>query len=132
MAVYIDDMNLPAEVRNGPRVVRGRWSHLFADTEQELRDFARFIGLRAAWIQHPGTNRVHFDVTRSKRELAISYGAQPVTWRKAGEMLAAREAGGLYVPLARRGQREHTTAEAPAPRRRPRPSTRARTAARPS
>jgi Protein of unknown function (DUF4031) len=121
MAVYVDDMNLPPEVRNGPRVVRGRWSHLFADTERELRDFARFIGLRAAWIQHPGTNRVHFDVTRSKRALAISYGAQPVTWREAGEILAAREAGGLYVPLARRGQRERATAQAPAPRRRAAP-----------
>jgi hypothetical protein len=121
MAVYVDDMNLPAEVPNGPRVVRGRWSHLFADTEQELRDFARFIGLRAAWIQHPGTSRVHFDVTRSKRALAISYGAQPVTWQEAGEMLAAGQAGELYVPLARRGQPGRTTAEAPAPRRRAAP-----------
>jgi hypothetical protein len=118
MAIYVDDMNLPAEVRNGPRVVRGRWSHLFADTEQQLRDFARFIGLRAVWIQHPGTNRVHFDVTRSKRALAISHGAQPVTWREAGEMLAAREPGELYVPLAQRGQREHAAADAPAQRRR--------------
>lgn len=121
MAVYADDLNLPAEVRNGPRVLRGRWSHLFADTAQELRDFARFSGLRAGWIQHPGINRVHFDVTRSKRELAISYGAQPVTWRKACEMLAAREPGELYVPFVQRGQRERAAADAPASRRRAAP-----------
>ena len=44
MAVYVDDLNIRADVPDGGRVVRGRWSHLFADTETELRAFATRIG----------------------------------------------------------------------------------------
>lgn len=39
------------------------FTHLMADTEEELRAYAVSIGLKLSWIQHPGTNRVHFDVT---------------------------------------------------------------------
>jgi hypothetical protein len=88
MAVYVDDMNLRADVPDGDQVVRGRWSHLYADTEAELRDFARQLGLRESWIQHPGQIGVHFDVTASKRQQAIRQGARPVTWREAGEHFA--------------------------------------------
>ena len=45
MAVYVDDAGLQAEVPDSARAVRGRWSHLFADTEAELRAFAASIGL---------------------------------------------------------------------------------------
>ena len=54
MAVYVDDVNLQAEVPDGRRAVRARWNHLFADTEEELRAFAAKIGLKAEWIQDPG------------------------------------------------------------------------------
>ena len=47
MAVYVDDMNLPATVQNGPRVSHtSEWSHLFADTEEELHAFAARLGLK--------------------------------------------------------------------------------------
>jgi hypothetical protein len=88
MAVYVDDMNLRAEVPDGDHAVGGRWSHLYADTEAELRAFAKQLGLREAWIQHLGEIGVHFDVTASKRQQAIRQGARPVTWREAGEHFA--------------------------------------------
>jgi len=90
MAVYVDDMRLSADVPNGERVVYGRWSHLMADTEDELRAFARSIGLRQEWIQHPGSPDVHFDATDGKRRLAIAKGAKEITWREAGQMHAER------------------------------------------
>lgn len=43
---------------------RGRlFSHLMADTEEELREFALSVGLPLKWIQKPGTAEVHFDIT---------------------------------------------------------------------
>ena len=91
MTVYVDDMNLRADVPNGDRVVRGKWSHLTADSEAELRAFAETIGLRQEWIQHPGEPGVHFDVTVSKRQMAIANGAKEITWREAGERYAAAQ-----------------------------------------
>jgi hypothetical protein len=88
MTVYVDDMNLRADVPNGGRVVRGRWSHLYADSEAELRAFGEKIGLRSEWIQHPGEIGAHFDVTMSMRQRAIKAGARSVTWREAGEHTA--------------------------------------------
>jgi hypothetical protein len=88
MTVYVGDMNLRADVPNSGRVVRGRWSYLYADSEAELREFARKVGLRPEWIQHPGEIGVHFDVTASVRQRAIRQGTRGVTWREAGERVA--------------------------------------------
>src|SRR5260370_16839674 len=88
MAVYVDDMNLQADVPDGRRAVRVRWNHLFADTEEQLRAFAAKIGLKAEWIQDPGGRHAHFDVTTGKRQQAIADGAKAVTWREAGEFFA--------------------------------------------
>src|SRR5258707_2380926 len=88
MAVYVDDMNLQADVPDGRRTVRARWNHLFADTEEELRAFAAKIGLKAEWIQDPGRGHAHFDVTAGKRQQAIAHCAKAVTWREAGEFFA--------------------------------------------
>ena len=106
MAVYVDDMNLRADVPDGAKVVRGRWSHLFADTEDELRAFATKIGLNQDWIQHPGEPHVHFDVTGRMRQRAIAAGATPLTWRQAGEFFAQRTQQGLTgTPAAQWEQR---------------------------
>jgi len=101
MAVYVDDVNIRAEVPDGARVARGRWSHLFADTETELRAFAHRIGLRPGWIQHPGQPHVHFDVTARMRQRALAAGAVPVTWCQAGEFFAHRA---RHAAAAGRGQ----------------------------
>jgi hypothetical protein len=76
MTVYVDDMRMQATVPNGNRKVSGRWSHLMADTEEELIDFAvNKLGMRESWIQHRGEGHVHFDVVDSRREAALRLGA---------------------------------------------------------
>ncbi len=91
MAVYVDDMDLPADVPNGSRVVSSSWSHLMADTHEELMEAAAKLRLNPKWIQYPGTPKEHFDVTSGKRQQAIHREiAQPITWRQSGELYAAK------------------------------------------
>lgn len=72
MSVYVDDMQMEATVGR----VSGRWSHLWADTEDELVAFADRLGLRRSWIQRGSV--VHYDVVESKRQEAIRLGAIPL------------------------------------------------------
>ncbi|EIU51704.1 MULTISPECIES: DUF4031 domain-containing protein [Mycobacteriaceae] len=74
MTVYVDDMRLPAKV-NG---VFARWSHLMADTDDELHTFAKRLGLKREWAQKPGTWESHYDVTDRLRTAAIRQGAVPI------------------------------------------------------
>lgn len=76
MAVYVDDMRRMAVVRGMQR----RWSHLIADTPEELRDFGRRLGLSLSWIQKAGTSSEHFDVTDAVRGKAISLGAEQISY----------------------------------------------------
>jgi Protein of unknown function (DUF4031) len=99
VAVYIDNANIPARVVNGRVVHDSRWSHLFADTQAELHEFAAKLCLRRSHFQ-PGRPRRdgspsphwHYDLTADKRAQAIRLGAQPVTARESIEIIAAREA----------------------------------------
>lgn len=74
MPVYVDDMRMPAQVGR----FNARWSHLMADSSEELHAFAARIGLRRSWAQHEGTWKEHYDVTDSKRRAAIALGAIPI------------------------------------------------------
>ena len=76
MAVYVDDYRIPARV--GP--VDGCWSHLMADSRDELVAFAERLGLRRAWLQDKASG-VHFDVTDPTRAEAIRLGAVPIRCR---------------------------------------------------
>jgi hypothetical protein len=99
MAVYIDDASIPATVPNGQARHTSRWSHLFADTPEELHEFAARLGLRRSYFQ-PGKPRGdgkpspfwHYDVTAGKRLQAIPLGAQAVTSRDAVQIIRDREA----------------------------------------
>lgn len=87
MAVYVDNLRMAATVGR----LRANWSHLTADTTEELVEFAARLGLKPSWIQNPGhVWKEHFDVTDSKRELAIRLGAQPITLREACTLWAAK------------------------------------------
>lgn len=91
MAVYVDDMQLPADVPNGSKVVSSTWSHLMADTHEELMEAAAKLRLNPKWIQYPGTPKEHFDLTSGKRQQAIHRQiAEPITWRQSGELYAAK------------------------------------------
>lgn len=82
MAVYVDNFMVKADVQNGSRVVRGRWSHMTADTRAELDAMADKIGLKRQWIQYPGTWHEHYDVTMSRRAAAVKAGAIEVDVRE--------------------------------------------------
>jgi len=90
VTVYVDDWRQAAQV--GP--IRDRWSHLLADDQDELHQFAARLGLRRTAFQrhrHPAGN--HYDVTDRLRLEAIALGAVAITWREAGRMLRAAKRG---------------------------------------
>ncbi len=77
MAVYVDDM----EAEFGSMVM----CHMWADSDDELLAMADKIGVGRHWIQgHPTLSLekykkaswVHFDIAKSKRSLAVRYGAR--------------------------------------------------------
>lgn len=88
MSVYIDDMRRPAR----PTRYRGRgtprWSHLMADTTEELRVFARRLGLDPSWLQHEGGILEHYDVTDTVRTKALQMGAVPIRYGREGGLLS--------------------------------------------
>lgn len=76
MTVYVDDMK--AEFRPAHR--RGRryvMSHMIADTEAELHEMADRIGVARKWYQGD-----HYDITQSKKALAIQHGAKLIPLRE--------------------------------------------------
>ena len=89
MTVYVDDAAIGATVGKHS----SKWSHLTADTFTELDRFAASIGLRASWIQHGGTPLEHFDVTATKRDIALKKGAVPITAREGGYQSHAKARG---------------------------------------
>lgn len=99
MTVYVDDFRVEARVAG----MHSRWSHLIADTPEELHAFAERLNLRRVWFQDPtvngkpkaepgtrGAENWHYDVTDSKRKEAIRLGAVPVPWRQLPEVIEAR------------------------------------------
>lgn len=104
MTVYVDDMLRPAIVKNGPRQVRARWSHMLADTHQQLLDMASELGLRPEWIQREGTPHEHFDLTEPKRIQALGFGAVAIRYPHGTAQIirAKREAAPTQTPLPSR------------------------------
>lgn len=82
MAVYVDDMRAPY----GRMVM----CHMMADTTQELLAMADRIGVKRRWIQKPGTPDEHFDISLSKRALAVQYGAREIEWRDTAILMDRR------------------------------------------
>ena len=74
MSVYVDDMRAPF----GRMIM----CHMAADTTEELVAMADAIGLSRTWIQHPGTDKEHFDVSLGTRAKAVAAGAIEVTMRE--------------------------------------------------
>lgn len=72
MAVYVD------EAVNFWR--KTYWCHMFADTASELHLFAERMGLKRDWFQ-PDIRLPHYDLTKSKREIAVRVGSIEVDRR---------------------------------------------------
>jgi hypothetical protein len=88
--VYVDDMAAPFG--------RMKMSHLIADTTEELLAMVDAIGVQRKWIQHAGTYKEHFDISQSKRQLALAHGAQPITWKEYAHKVGARRTQILERP----------------------------------
>lgn len=71
--VYIDNAGVE---RHGQR-----WSHLVADSLEELHNFAELLALPRRWF-HAAAKYPHYDVTASVRQRALLVGAQPGTRRQ--------------------------------------------------
>lgn len=96
MTIYVDEAGIQAEVFNpdSGRTHNSRWCHLFSDRidTAELHEFASRIGLKRSWFQpgkqlgrpsEPNPVHDHYDVTISKRKVAISVGAVSVNMEEA-------------------------------------------------
>lgn len=117
MTVYVDNMH-ESKLGNYGRM---KMSHMIADTTEELLAMADKIGVQRKWLQYPGTYKEHFDIAKSKRDLAVAAGAieidvlqtsamcrrrrmtselghadEAVAWAR-GDMRAEVEAAGLQV-----------------------------------
>jgi hypothetical protein len=58
----------------GRRVFRNsNFTHLMGAGERELRTFARDVGLPEKWLLHPGTPRVHFDISGKWLNFILHY-----------------------------------------------------------
>lgn len=77
MSVYVDDMQAPF----GRMVM----CHMVADTEAELHAMADTIGVARRWYQGD-----HYDISKSKRALAVKAGAIELTRRELGHWLIAK------------------------------------------
>lgn len=71
MAVYVDQSKW--------NLGRMKMCHMIADTSEELEKIAKDIGLNINHIQYKNTPKEHFDICKSKREIAISLGAIEVS-----------------------------------------------------
>lgn len=66
--VYVDDVAIP--FRNMIMC------HMWADTLAELLTMATIIGVHHKWLQQPPkASWIHFDIAKSKKDMAIRYGA---------------------------------------------------------
>jgi len=73
VTVYVDDAHIPWRGR--------RWSHMIADTPEELHQAAEQLGLRREWAQDKGST-LHYDLPDEVRERAIELGvATAISWR---------------------------------------------------
>jgi hypothetical protein len=84
MAAYLDDTRIR---RRGCE-----WSHLIADTTEELHAFAVGLGLeRVRFHGNPARPwKDHYDVPEAKRQRAMELGARPISRREAVAMLRAK------------------------------------------
>lgn len=77
MAVYVDD----AKNKYGRMIM----CHMLADSLEELHEMADRIGVSRHWYQHK--NVPHYDVCKTKRALAVRYGAQEIQRGKVIELV---------------------------------------------
>lgn len=84
MAVYVDDMMREYHSKRLNRKLL--MSHMIADTEEELHAMAARIGVARRWFQGD-----HYDICKTKRELAVGFGAVELSQRELGRVSLNRK-----------------------------------------
>jgi hypothetical protein len=90
------DAGATAQARRVSSRTGGRWCHLMVDAGDDLEslhEFAARLGLKRSWAQLHSRVFPHYDLTPSKRALAVRLGAVEVgaleqarrAWRGSGE-----------------------------------------------
>jgi len=87
MSVYVDSM---MSCLSNKKWRHTEVAHLFADSDDELLDFGRRMGLKESWLQRGSL--VHFDLTRNARRRVVLNGATEVDSRFVAQRI--REARG--------------------------------------
>ena len=87
MAVYVDSANIPY----GRMIM----CHMVADTLDELHAMADKIGIKRKWFQEKST--LHYDVSKSKKKLAIEFGAVEIDRRQLIELVQKQRKGDNHV-----------------------------------
>lgn len=83
MSVYVDQVGYVTPNKNW------KWDkacHMYADTEEELHEFAASIGLKREWFQDHWS-LPHYDLTPNMRRKAISAGATSTNRRHLVEFM---------------------------------------------
>lgn len=111
MAVYVDEIVEYAEVARRKGLRWTRWSHLTADTRDELHTFATQLGLRRSWFQNPTNYRWHYDVVPTKRARAIELGAVEIGRQGMAEIMARGRAALAAPPAEEPAAVERLTGE---------------------
>lgn len=92
MAVYVDNMRASLKVGGRNYVM----CHMLADTDDELHAMADRIGIdRRYWQAPPKVSTSHYDITQSKRALAVKAGAIEVSMQQLAAMAASRRVRGF-------------------------------------
>lgn len=87
MTVYVDSLHNWGWVLNGQQV---QSCHMVAETDDELHVMAEAIGMNRSWAQKmddPIQYRHHYDLTQSRRKLAVEHGAVEIGQRELGRMI---------------------------------------------
>jgi len=101
MTVYVDGAMISASVEHRGRQIKSKWCHMTADTKEELISFAQAIGMSAEWFQTckrkcgpEGKECIHwhFDLTQSRRAMAVRAGAKEINMHEMSNILTARRA----------------------------------------
>lgn len=91
MSVYVDDMR----ARFGRMIL----CHMMADTPEELHAMADTIGVQRKWVQHDDrpADR-HYDISITKRRLAVAAGAIEIPRREMSAFAWHRRTYGATIP----------------------------------
>lgn len=89
--IYVDDMCFSPM----GRFRNMRMSHMIADTVEELHRFAAKIGLKRSWFQDK-LSGPHYDISMSKRRLAIFHGAREITMKECAAICWCQRSGVSY------------------------------------